>query len=98
MFIIDGKVQNLREEMTMDVDEDENATQRPKAAVDFGIQVDFSSMDDEDPEEPAAAFARLDKEISDKIAEIERMAPNMRAMERYAAFRYDGGMLIFSSH
>ena len=68
--------------MAMDVDEDEDATQRPKAAADFGIQVDFSSIDDEDPEEPTAALARLDKEISDKAAEIERMAPNMKAMER----------------
>lgn len=69
----------------MDVDEDEDATQRPKAAADFGIQVDFSSIDDEDPEEPATALARLDKEISDKTAEIERMAPNMKAMERFVA-------------
>ena len=70
----------------MDIDEDENSTQRPKAAADFGIQVDFSSIDDEDPEDPAAALARLDKEINDKTAEIERMAPNMKAMERYVPF------------
>jgi len=78
----------------MDIDEDENATQRPKAAADFGIQVDFTSVDDEDPEEPTAAFARLDKEISDKTAEIERMAPNMKAMERYAPLLYHGWMFI----
>lgn len=77
----------------MDIDEDENATQRPKATTDFGIQVDFTSIDDEDPEEPAAAFARLDKEISDKTAEIERMAPNMKAMERYDALLYHGKYL-----
>jgi len=67
----------------MDVDEDENSTQRPKAAADYGIEIDFSSIDDEDTEEPAVALARLDKEISDKAAEIDRMAPNMKAMERY---------------
>jgi len=72
--------------MAMDVDEDENSTQRPKAAADYGIQVDFSSIDDEDPEDPAAAQARLDKEINDKTAEIERMAPNMKAMERYVQY------------
>jgi len=69
--------------MAMDIDEDENAMQRPKPATDFSIQVNFSSNDDEDPEEPAASFMRLDKEMSDKTAEIEQMAPNMNAMERY---------------
>jgi len=64
---------------------EENSTQRPKAAADYGIQVDFS-IDDEDPEDPAAALARLDKEVNDKTAEIERMAPNMKAMERYVLF------------
>ena len=66
--------------MAMDVDEDEDITQRPKAAADFGMQVDFSSIDDEDPEEPTAALARPDKDISDKAAEIERMAPNMNGL------------------
>ncbi|KAF8892810.1 hypothetical protein CPB84DRAFT_1816222 [Gymnopilus junonius] len=62
--------ENLREEMAMDVDEDENETQRPKVAADYGIQ------------DPAETLSRLDKEIGDKAAEIERMAPNMKAMER----------------
>src|SRR6266568_408990 len=77
--------------MAMDVDEDEDSTQRPKAAADYGIQVDFSSIDDEDPEDPAAALARLDKEINDKTAEIERMAPNMKAMERYVQYFFSRG-------
>ena len=79
--------------MAMDVDEDEDATQRPKAAADFGIQVDFSSI--EDPEEPATALARLDKEISDKAAEIERMAPNIKAMERFVASCHADEVLMF---
>ncbi|PPQ98373.1 hypothetical protein CVT26_013579 [Gymnopilus dilepis] len=74
--------ENLREEMAMDVDEDDNGTQRPKVAADYGIQVDFQSIDDDANEDPAEALARLDKEIADKNAEIERMAPNMKAMER----------------
>lgn len=76
--------QNLREEMAMDVDEDENATQRPKIVADYGIQVDFDSIDQDSGEDPAQLLAKLDKEIADKIAEIERMAPNMKAMERLA--------------
>jgi structural maintenance of chromosome 1 len=75
--------QNLREEMAMDVDDDEDGTQRPKAVADYDIQIDFSSIDDEDSEDPATILARLDKGITEKSAEIERMAPNMKAMERY---------------
>ncbi|KDR79797.1 hypothetical protein GALMADRAFT_241878 [Galerina marginata CBS 339.88] len=74
--------ENLREEMAMDVDEDENGTQRPKVAADYGIQVDFEAIDEDSAENPADTFARLDKEIAEKASEIERMAPNMKAMER----------------
>jgi structural maintenance of chromosome 1 len=34
----------------MDVDEDENGTQRPRKVRDFGIEVDFSSLDDDERE------------------------------------------------
>ncbi|KJA20749.1 hypothetical protein HYPSUDRAFT_166635 [Hypholoma sublateritium FD-334 SS-4] len=74
--------ENLREEMAMDVDEDENGTQQPKTVADYGIQVDFEHIDDDNMEDLHEAIPRLDKEIADKIAEIERMAPNMKAMER----------------
>jgi len=74
--------ENLREEMAMDVDEDENGTQRPKQVLDYGIQVDFESIDEDNLEDPGEAAARFDKEITEKTAEIERMAPNMKAMER----------------
>ena len=75
---------NLREDVAMDVDEDEDGTQRPKVVADYGIEVDFESIeDDERSEDPADANARYDKEIANITAEIERMAPNMKAMERY---------------
>ncbi|CAA7261205.1 unnamed protein product [Cyclocybe aegerita] len=74
--------ENLREEMAMDVDDDENGTQRPKAVADYGIQVDFASIDEDNAQNLVEALAQLDKEITDKTAEIERMAPNMKAMER----------------
>ncbi|KAJ2928232.1 hypothetical protein H1R20_g8845, partial [Candolleomyces eurysporus] len=74
--------ENLREEVTMDVD-DEDATQRPKAVADYGLEVDFDSVGDEDREkDPAEAVADFDKEIAKISSEIERMAPNMKAMER----------------
>lgn len=71
----------------MDVDEDEDGTQRPKAVNDFGIEVDFDSVDDDErDEDPTEAIAKFDKEISNMQAEIERMAPNMKAIERYDIF------------
>lgn len=32
----------------MDVDEDEDDTQRPRQVQDYGIEVDFSELDDEE--------------------------------------------------
>jgi structural maintenance of chromosome 1 len=68
--------------MAMDVDEDDSGTQQPKVVADYGIQVDFEQIDEDNLEDLNEALPRLDKEITDKIAEIERMAPNMKAMER----------------
>ena len=43
-------IQNLREEVAMDVDENEDGTQHPRKVRDFGIEVDFESLDDEERE------------------------------------------------
>lgn len=43
-------VQNLREEVAMDVDEDDSNTQQVKRVPDYGIEVDFSGLDEEDLE------------------------------------------------
>ena len=94
---------NLRGEMGMDVDEDEDGTQRPKQVEDYGIEVDFSSLENDDREvgqdllSPVAlskltsplqdgsaeAGAEFDVSIAKLTNEIERMAPNMKAMERF---------------
>jgi len=71
-----------KDDNAMDVDVDEDGTQEPTTVDDYGIEVDFSSIDEDGDEDPAETLARLDKEITDKAAEIERMAPNMKAMER----------------
>lgn len=34
----------------MDVDEDENGTQRPRNVPDYGIEVDFEMLEDEERE------------------------------------------------
>ncbi|KAF8525826.1 condensin complex subunit SMC1 [Hysterangium stoloniferum] len=75
--------ENLRGDVAMDVDEDEDGTQRPKQVDNYGIQVDFSSLDDDERQDGSAdAGAVFDNSISKLAAEIERMAPNMKAMEK----------------
>ena len=64
----------------MDVDEDEDATQRPKKVQDFGIEVDFEILDDDARDN--GTVERFDKEILRLNADIERMAPNLKATER----------------
>ena len=93
-------VQNLREEAAMDVDEDEDATQRPKKVADYGIEVDFDSIEDDEREQDASeALARYDKDIANTNGEIERMAPNMKAMERFVLepkYGHEGCLRILS--
>ncbi|KAF8068609.1 condensin complex subunit SMC1 [Lyophyllum atratum] len=72
--------ENLREEVAMDVDEDEDGTQQPKKVQDFGIEVDFESLDEETRE--GGSVEDFDKEIAKLNTEIERMAPNLKAIER----------------
>lgn len=68
----------------MDVDVDDDGTQRPKTVQDFGVEVDFESLDDDEREDGSAeALAEFDNSITKLNGEIERMAPNMKAMERY---------------
>ena len=52
--------------MAMNVDEDEDGTQRPKQVLDYGIQVDFESIDEDNLEDPGDAAARFDKDIAEK--------------------------------
>ncbi|KAF8214101.1 condensin complex subunit SMC1 [Mycena galopus ATCC 62051] len=75
--------ENLREEVAMDVDDDEDGTQQPRRVSDYGIEVDFDSLDDDDRDNGSAeSLAEFDKEIAKLGAEIERMAPNMKAIDR----------------
>lgn len=57
-----GVMQNLREEVAMDVDEDEEGTQRPKRVADFGIEVNFDDVDDEERE---VRFSESSIEVGD---------------------------------
>jgi structural maintenance of chromosome 1 len=50
---------------------------------DYGIEVDFNTLDDELKEDESPAVEdRLKKEIDSLTSEIEKMAPNLRATDR----------------
>ncbi|KAJ3557591.1 hypothetical protein NM688_g1392 [Phlebia brevispora] len=74
--------ENLREEVAMDVDEDEEGSQQVKRMPDYGIEVDFSGLEEGDLEAGADAIAELDAKIAKMNADIERMAPNMKAIDK----------------
>nr|WJN25064.1 condensin complex subunit [Farysia itapuensis] len=76
-----GLEETIDVEAPMDVD-DENS-QTPMLAPDFGIQVDFSELDDEAKEDGGPSMgAELQTRLDSITAEIEKMSPNMKAVER----------------
>ncbi|EJC99202.1 cohesin complex subunit psm1 [Fomitiporia mediterranea MF3/22] len=75
--------ENLREEVTMDIDEDDEGTQKPRRVPDYGIEVEFDLLDDEEREDASAEMgSTYDSSITKLNSEIERMAPNMKAMDK----------------
>ncbi|KAI0084077.1 condensin complex subunit SMC1 [Irpex rosettiformis] len=75
--------ENLRDEVAMDVDEDEEGTQSIKRVPDYDIEVDFSLLDEDDRENDSGeAEAEFNAQIAKVVADIERLAPNMKAMDR----------------
>ncbi|KAI9817827.1 MAG: Structural maintenance of chromosomes protein 1 [Pycnora praestabilis] len=68
----------------MDVDEDTNAGQmQPPAVQDYGIEIDFDNLDDDLKEN---SEDKVEEDLQEKIStlgsELDKMAPNMRAIER----------------
>ncbi|CBQ73643.1 probable SMC1-chromosome segregation protein [Sporisorium reilianum SRZ2] len=77
-----GLEETIDVDAPMDMDDDDN-TQKPLSAPDFGIQVDFGSLDDEAKEDGGASMGNeLQTRIESITAEIEKMSPNMKAVER----------------
>ncbi|KAF9652766.1 hypothetical protein BDM02DRAFT_2623366 [Thelephora ganbajun] len=75
--------ENLRDEVAMQMEGDEDESERPRQVQDYGIEVDYSELEDEEMEDSSPeAAARFDEEIAKVTAEIERMAPNLKAVER----------------
>jgi structural maintenance of chromosome 1 len=75
--------ENLGGEASMMVDGDEDESERPRQVEDYDIEVDYSELEDEEMEDSSPeAAARFDEEITKVTAEIERMALNLKAVER----------------
>ncbi|WEW59990.1 Structural maintenance of chromosomes protein 1 [Emydomyces testavorans] len=79
---IDELVQTDPDAMEIDEDANMGTTQTP-AVQDYGIDVDFSSLGDTLKEN---SDDKLDDELQERIrslnSDLDKMAPNMRAMER----------------
>lgn len=72
--------ENLRGEGDMEVDGDEeDESEGPRRVQDYGIEIDYSELEDEEVEDSSSHF---DEELAKVNAEIERMAPNLKAVER----------------
>ena len=76
-------MENLGDEVTKKADGNEDESERPKKVQDHGIEVDYSELGDEEMEDSSPeAATRFDEEIAKVTTEIERMAPNLKAVER----------------
>ncbi|KAN0065181.1 Structural maintenance of chromosomes protein 1 [Thecaphora frezii] len=86
--LVEGSLSKVPLEETGDLggapmDIDESATQEVVTVPDFGIEVDFSDLDDEEKEDGGPTMAaELQSRIDSVTAEIEKMSPNMKAVER----------------
>ena len=67
----------MREEVAMDVDEDENATQQAKRVPDYDIEVDFSSLEEDELEvrlPRALRCSTFDAAVCDRA--VQRLLPS----------------------
>lgn len=63
----------------MDVDEDET----PLKLRDFGVEVDFSYLDEEAQENGNPEYGQeLEEQMANIAAEIEKMAPNTKSKDK----------------
>jgi structural maintenance of chromosome 1 len=77
LALIGNVRKSLRGDAVMDVDEDEEGTQRPKQVQDYGIEVDFSSLEDD---ERTVRFGYANIQFSNMLRACLRMARQMLAL------------------
>ncbi|WVQ89045.1 hypothetical protein IAS59_002792 [Cryptococcus gattii] len=85
--LIKGRLDKVPiEEPTKDEDgimEDEEATQKPVEVDDYGLEPDFDILEEEDRENEDEEVGReFEAQISKMRNDLERLAPNMKAVER----------------
>ncbi|KAI6020040.1 hypothetical protein F5J12DRAFT_781064 [Pisolithus orientalis] len=74
--------ENLREEVAMDVDEDEEGTQGPKQVQDTVLRLTSTPWTTRREGSLSEMLARFDSSILKLNSEIERMAPYLKVIER----------------
>ncbi|KAH8804334.1 cohesin complex subunit psm1 [Flagelloscypha sp. PMI_526] len=75
--------ENLRDDVAMDVDETDEDLAKPKEIDDYGIEVDFDELDEDEKEDTMGEMAaKLEADMNKISAEIDKMAPNMKAVDR----------------
>ncbi|KAH7103427.1 condensin complex subunit SMC1 [Auriculariales sp. MPI-PUGE-AT-0066] len=73
--------EKLADEVAMEVDDEDGF--QPKTVQDYGIEVNFSVLDDDEREDGSGEMAgQLEGNINKLTVEIERMVPNMKATDR----------------
>ncbi|KAI9695154.1 MAG: Structural maintenance of chromosomes protein 1 [Bogoriella megaspora] len=80
-------LEDLGDEDTMDLDDEDNPSQMVPTIKDYGIDVDFDDLDDDYKEEMSERDAQkkeaqLQDDISSLASQLEKLNPNMRAIDR----------------
>jgi structural maintenance of chromosome 1 len=67
----------------MDVDGEEDETQQVLQVSDYGVKVDFEELEEGEEEDGSTAMEETLLEAIAKLqAEIDKMSPNLKAIER----------------
>lgn len=67
----------------MDVDGEEDETQQVLQVSDYGVKVDFEELEEDEEEDGSSAMEETLLEAIAKLqAEIDKMSPNLKAIER----------------
>ncbi|KAK4689768.1 structural maintenance of chromosome 1, partial [Tremellales sp. Uapishka_1] len=80
---IEEKIKDKDEDGDIAMDVDDDGTQRPKETDDFGVEVDFEDLEDDDKENGDEAVGKeFEAQIAKLRADVERVVPNMKAIDR----------------
>ena len=72
----------------MDVDGDEDATQQALQVTDYGVEVNFDELEEDEMENGSPETEEVLLEAITKLqAEIDKMSPNLKAIERHVIDR-----------